>query len=267
MDEALLPDRACYPAHVDVQRILRETFVARAESHRTVASTNDLAAGYADAASEELPWLVIAESQTAGRGRGGNRWWTGPGSLAFSLLLEAATPGGGPSGGSPLVALAAAVAVAETVAPLVPSQPVGIHWPNDVLAAGRKLAGVLVDVLPNRRQVVGIGVNTNCSLRQAPAELRHTATTLLELTGREHDHTGFLATLLGELHTGLDWLAREPQRIGVRADQLCVQHGRTLTVRQGTQSIRGQCAGIAPDGALLLETPSGPRAVYSGVLE
>ena len=85
----------------------------------------------------ELPLLVVADRQTAGRGRGANRWWTGPGALAFSLLVDGRTVGADRSR-SPLVALAAAVAVVDTVAPLLPAHQVGIHWPNDVLVAERK---------------------------------------------------------------------------------------------------------------------------------
>ena len=75
---------------------------------------------------------------------------------------------------------------------------VGIHWPNDVHvrisqpqgeADDRKLAGILVEVLPDRRHVIGIGLNVNNTLADAPAELRDTAATLRDLSGREHDRT------------------------------------------------------------------------------
>lgn len=253
---------------LDVDRLLRETFVAQAELHPTLGSTNDRARRCAAEGPIGLPLLVVAERQTAGRGRGGHRWWTGRGSLAFSLLLD---PDWGAAGNhrtrSPLVALAAAVALVETVAPLVGRRPVGIDWPNDVLAAGRKLAGVLVEVLPDRRHVLGIGLNTNNSLAEAPPELRQTATTLLELTGVPHDQTTILVTLLQRLEGALGQLASEPERIGARADALCLQHGKTVRLQPGDRPIVGRCAGIAPDGALLLDTPDGRQAFYSGMLK
>ena len=61
---------------VDIQRVLAETFAARAEWHQTLSSTNDRARQCAAEAAGELPLLVVAETQTAGRGRGANLWWT-----------------------------------------------------------------------------------------------------------------------------------------------------------------------------------------------
>lgn len=153
---------------LDVDRVVRETFVARAEYHPTLTSTNDRATRCATEAPGELPLLVVADEQTAGRGRGADRWWTGRGSLAFSLLLEMHQRAVDRRSGAPLAALAAAVAIVETVTPLLRPRPVGIHWPNDVWAGGRKLAGVLVEVLPDRRHVIGIGLNTNNSSVDAP---------------------------------------------------------------------------------------------------
>ena len=76
---------------IDAVRILRETSVARVEHRPTLASTNDRAAQCAAQGVKDLPLLVVADQQTAGRGRGSNRWWTGPGGLAFSLLVDAET--------------------------------------------------------------------------------------------------------------------------------------------------------------------------------
>ncbi len=210
---------------------------------------------------------MVAERQTAGRGRGDHRWWSGPGSLAFSLLLRPDGAAGRGWGQSPLIGLAAAVAVAETVAPLLPAHRVGIRWPNDVIAAGGKLAGVLVEVLPDGRHVVGIGLNTNSSLSQAPPELRPTATTLLELTGTTHDQTAILVALLGHLEEKLQQLASEPGRVAARADALCLQRGESLVLHSAGRAVTGRCAGIAPDGALLLDTPEGRQAFYGGMLK
>jgi BirA family transcriptional regulator, biotin operon repressor / biotin---[acetyl-CoA-carboxylase] ligase len=251
---------------VDIDRILAETFVARIESHCSLPSTNDRAKQCAAEAWDGLPLLILAEQQTAGRGRGGNRWWTGPGSLAFSLLLEPEVVGAD-RGRPPLVALAAAVAIVETVGPLVSNHQVGIHWPNDVYASGKKLAGILVEVLPDRQHVVGIGLNTNSSIDKAPAELQRTATTLLELTKQRHDQTTLLITLLQRLAMNFELLKQNPERIGRVADKMCLQHDRPLTLALGNQLFTGQCAGIAPDGALLLDTPKRQQRFYTGIVQ
>ena len=115
--------------------------------------------------------MRTAASQTAGRGRGGNRWWTGPGSLAFSLLTKIDTAEV-VRGSVPLAALAAGITVVEAVRPLLSERSVGLHWPNDVYVDKRKLAGILIESPSPDRLVVGVGINTNCRLADAPEELR-----------------------------------------------------------------------------------------------
>jgi BirA family transcriptional regulator, biotin operon repressor / biotin---[acetyl-CoA-carboxylase] ligase len=250
---------------LDIDRILRETFVAQAEYHPSLGSTNDRAAQCAGQSGVRLPLLIVADRQTAGRGRGGNRWWTGDDALAFSLLTDAATVGAD-AGRSPLVALAAAVAVADAAAALLPGHSVGIHWPNDVMAAGRKLAGILIEVLPDRRHVIGIGLNVNNRLIDAPAELQPTAATLCDLGRQTYDRTDIIVDLLRRLDRQFDGLRRRPQDVAARADALCLQHGRTLRLCRGNDTVVCRCRGIAADGAILLETPAGTEPFYSGAV-
>ena len=250
---------------LDLVRIMRETFVARVEHHATVGSTNDRAAQCAASGIKDLPLLVVADEQTAGRGRGGNRWWTGHGALAFSLLVEAQTVAADEKR-SPLVSLAVAVAVVETLAPLIPDHRVGIHWPNDIFAADCKLSGILVEVLPERQHVIGIGLNTNNSMSTAPPELQTSAATLRDLSGREHDQTGILIEMLRHLEREFTCLRDDSKAVALRADELCLQRGRTLTLRRGELEITGRCRGIAADGAILLETLAGVESFYSGTI-
>ncbi|MFH1269139.1 MAG: hypothetical protein ABIK89_25710, partial [Planctomycetota bacterium] len=154
----------------------------------------------------------------------------------------------------------------ETVAPLVPSETVGLNWPNDVFVNGRKLAGILVEVLQNRRLVVGIGLNANNSIREAPSPLQKTATSLVDLTGTRHNRTRILLALLEHLAAAFRQLTARPEQIAATANALCLQHGQTLTLELGQRRIRGRCRGIATDGALLLDTPEGLDKFYSGVL-
>jgi BirA family biotin operon repressor/biotin-[acetyl-CoA-carboxylase] ligase len=277
----------------DLDLLLRQTFIARVEYHATLDSTNDRAREYAKEGVGALPLLIVADEQTAGRGRGANRWWTGRNSLAASLLLDADELGLTASR-TPLAGLATAVAIVEAVRPRLPFRTVGIHWPNDVFvdagpvrprrrppaesprprgirpvapsSARKKLAGVLVEKVSNRWLVVGIGLNVNNSLREAPQKLRTTATTLLELTGNEHDRTRILADMLGRLAQWLRQLARAPDRVAAKADALCLQHGQPLLIQVGRRRVRGRCAGIAPDGALVLDTAEGQQKFHSGVL-
>jgi BirA family transcriptional regulator, biotin operon repressor / biotin---[acetyl-CoA-carboxylase] ligase len=249
---------------IDLRRVLAETFVARAEHHPTLGSTNDRARECLGDGGP-MPLLVVADQQTRGRGRGANRWWTGPGCLAFSLLLSPETTPSDPRR-RPLVALAAGVAIVDAIRPLVDQTPIGLHWPNDVFVGSRKLSGVLVEVPAEGSHVVGIGVNTNNSLADAPADIRDRAVTLYDLTGRRHDQTGILVEILKHFDRALDQARACPEALVRRANELCLQIGRTLAIRAGTESAAGRCAGIAPNGALLLDTPDGRREFHGGTL-
>ena len=240
-----------------------------------VGSTSDLAREYAEKArgkglgddGRREPLLIVADRQTTGRGRGAKRWWTGQGSLAFSLLLppdmireDRARPS--------LVGLAVGVAVAEAVAPIVSEtgNKAAVHWPNDVYIGNRKLAGILVEVLPDRRHIVGIGINTNNSTQAAPDELQRRVVTLRDLVGRELEHAEVLVGLLGNLERQLGDLAESPSKIARRANGLCGQTGRDLSLKMGTEVYSGRCRGIADDGGLVLETSNGRQTFHSGTL-
>ena len=89
---------------------------------------------------------------------------------------------------------------------------------------------------------------------------------LCDLAERSHDRTDLLVDLLNQLHEELRTLATEPDAIGLQADELCLQRGDWLTIDTGTETVEGRCFGIQPDGALVLETATGPRRFYAGVL-
>lgn len=255
---------------LDPTVLRKHRFLRTVEVHEELTSTNDRARALSPDRSQ-MPALIVAERQTAGRGRGANRWWTGAGSLAVSLLLDPAALGI-ERRHYPLMSLATAVAIVETVsnrldlAAWVSPERLGLHWPNDVFVAGRKLAGILVEALPDGRHIVGIGLNANNSLVDAPPELASVATTLADLTGQTHDRTQILRELLDQLEPEFGRLAAAPEVVCGRADELCLQHGRTLTLQAGGRQCTGVCRGIAADGALLLETPAGLERHFSGAL-
>jgi len=91
-------------------------------------------------------------------------------------------------------------------------------------------------------------------------------TTLLDLTGRPHDHTELLLSIMENIEAVLRQLGEPVETLGRRFDLLCLQRGDALTVYQGSQTATGRCAGIAPDGALLLDTEDGRLQVTSGTL-
>ena len=102
----------------------------------------------------------------------------------------------------------------------------GLHWPNDVFVAGKKMAGVLIDVLPDGRHVVGIGLNVNNSLAAAPDDVRARAASLCELAGRTFDRTAVLLKLLDNLQAAVRESAASPEIFGQRFNELCLQLGQ-----------------------------------------
>lgn len=250
---------------MDINRLIAETFIASVEHHPTINSTNDRARELASAGECRLPALIVADEQTAGRGRRSNRWWTGAGSLAFSLLLEP-TAMGIARRDAPQLSLATALALVDWLRDELPQVESGLHWPNDVFANGRKVAGILVEALPNGKHILGVGLNTNNTLRDAPPELHATATTLRDLAGREFDRTTVLTVVLGLLGRHLCELGRSPADFGQRYNAVCLQHGKMLVLQVGEQQVTGQCRGIASDGALLIATDAGVQRCYGGFL-
>jgi BirA family biotin operon repressor/biotin-[acetyl-CoA-carboxylase] ligase len=251
---------------IDPKRLLAAGRVAGVEYHETIGSTHDRAHEIARSADGgPLPLVVVADEQTAGRGRGTNQWWTGRGSLAFSLLFDPAD-WDIVSRPVPERSLAVGAAIVDSVAPLLSGHTVGLHWPNDVFAGGKKLAGILIDVLPGGRHVVGIGINVNNSIVAAPEELRGRATSLIDLTGRPSDRTELLAAVLANIEDAVRRSAADAEAFGRRFHELCLQVGHELTIEVGGRRSRGRCAGIGTDGALILETTDGRQKFYSGVL-
>jgi BirA family biotin operon repressor/biotin-[acetyl-CoA-carboxylase] ligase len=255
---------------IQIESILRDTFVEQVEYRHLLSSTNDFAVQLAKTSDLKTPLLVVADQQTAGRGRGTKRWWTGAGSLAMTLLVNADMVGASQER-SPLVALGVAVAVVDAVIPWLPTHSIGIHWPNDVFVGdsvqcNRKLAGILVEVLPDRRHVIGIGVNTNSSLAETPAELRTKVCSICDFIGMEVNQTDFLISLLHCLEREFSLLRTCPTKLADRVSALCLQRGKRLTIENGGVAFSGQCQGVAPDGALLLDTSQGMRRFVSGIV-
>ncbi len=225
-------------------------------------STNDDAALAAKAGAPHGV-LFVAETQSRGRGRRGSEWVSAPGAgLWCSLVLRP------PFGVEllPGIALCAGLAVRAAVAPLVDEQ-VAVKWPNDVLAGGRKLAGILVETQLSGKHVasVVVGVGINVTQTDFPAPIRDIATSLALLASRELGRERLLARFLSALETELERLAADGMA-GV-ADALAPYDallGRHLKVG----ALEGHGAGIDRSGQLRLRLLDGSEAlIASGHVE
>ena len=221
----------------------------------------------AEAADIVLPLLVLCEHQTAGRGRGGNHWWSSDGALTFSLVVErdllslrADHPG--------CVSLSAGIAVCETLAELLPFEKIGMKWPNDVYLDGKKVCGILTESPSPKsgRMVIGIGINVNNSLRTAPAELQSSATSLFDVTEKQFELTGLLVRTIQHLENQLTSLQRDDSYLVKSWQQFCLLQGRSVTLNLGSEQVTGICSGIDAEGHLILQTEAGPRHFSNGVV-
>ncbi|HLC02407.1 MAG TPA: biotin--[acetyl-CoA-carboxylase] ligase [Anaerolineales bacterium] len=203
--------------------------------------------------------LVVAEEQTAGRGRAGRRWFTPSGSgIALSLLLRWDPPAGGTSGA---LSVFGALGVAEAAEQA--GADARIKWPNDVLVGGRKVAGVLVEAQWQGSSlasaVVGIGVNVGEGSVPAPDEVDYPAGCLEQAVGRPIDPQAFLLELIraaGRWYPklgSLEMLEAWESRLAFRGTEVAVMDSG---VRR-----QGRLVGLDEDGHLLLETAGGQQLV------
>ena len=161
----------------------------------TTGSTNDIAARLADLGAEEGT-VVVAEAQTAGRGRHGRTWFSPPGSgLYVSIVLR-------PPTASPLITLASGVAIAEGIR-VATALPVELKWPNDIIFERRKLGGILTEstAQPGAPPQVVVGFGVNIQATAYPSELAVRVTSIEAETGRAVDRALVLAEILAAFST------------------------------------------------------------------
>ena len=237
----------------------------KVRAYREATSTNDLAKEWAQAGAPEGS-LVLAERQTAGRGRRGRKWHTQAGrNLLLSIILRPQLP----PERLPLVTLAAGLASADAMAPFVDPLVPSIKWPNDVLLGKRKCCGILVESVfetPSRPPTVALGIGINVNQDTFPAPLSSKATSLLLETGRHVPRAALLAHLLEQMERRYGALQHEEASIRADYEERLATLGQPLTLHLNDTDapIRGTLHGIGPTGALLLETDTGMRSFFAG---
>lgn len=219
------------------------------------------------AGARALPAVCLAERQTAGRGRRG-RQWVSP--FAANLYMSLAWRFEDLPPGFPALAMAAAVAAARALTTLG-VRGVGIKWPNDLLVAGRKLGGILVDLqgesAGQARAVVGIGINVRMPAAAA-AHIDQPWTDLATLMAeRTVSRNSLAAALIEKLLQALRTFATQGfAAFTAEWRALDLTAGKSVQLQQQHHSIRGTALGVDADGALLLDTAAGPRRFVSGDL-
>jgi BirA family transcriptional regulator, biotin operon repressor / biotin---[acetyl-CoA-carboxylase] ligase len=220
-------------------------------------STNNRARELGDAGHAEGT-VVIADRQTAGKGRLGRNWASPPGvNLYTSVLLRPPIlPFDGPQ-----LTFISAVAVAWAIRDVSGLTP-RVKWPNDVLIRGKKVAGLLNEMNSEtegvRYIVLGIGVNLNMAVTQFPTDLRYPATAVALETGAPVSRLAFARTLFRHLdQLYLTYLEAGFAPVISAWEKLCDLVGRQVEVDCQSRILLGTVTGLDSDGALLVRTLEG----------
>ena len=219
-------------------------------------STNRLALELGHAGEPEGA-IVLAEEQSAGRGRAGRAWHSERGvGIYVTLLLR---PKLAPVQ-APILTMMAGLS-AHTAVETVTGLAVDLKWPNDLMIRGKKAGGILTEMHAEpgmvRFVVVGIGLNVNQD--RLPGELAGLATSLRQETGKTQSRMELLLRLLREFETDYNRFLREGvagviQRFEVVSSYA---HGKKVRVSNGTESYVGTTAGLGPEGLLQVEREDG----------
>ncbi|MFO7769581.1 MAG: biotin--[acetyl-CoA-carboxylase] ligase [bacterium] len=240
---------------------------SRIHFHHSLPSTN----ARLRALAPDVPpgTLVLAEEQTAGRGRHGRTWYSPPGGgLYVSMLLRPRIP----LGYLGWVTLSTALGVVRTARRA--GAEARIKWPNDVLCGGRKIAGILAEGSSGtgggRDVVVGTGINVTWDPEEVPGEIRERATSLSLCAGRGLDRDRVLAiflaetgALLGRVQEDLTDRPGDMPSMGSEVEACLVHLGETVRVKEGGGGAEGVCTGLTPQGYLKLD---GGRRIVAGEL-
>jgi BirA family biotin operon repressor/biotin-[acetyl-CoA-carboxylase] ligase len=232
----------------------------------STASTNDVAARLAESGAEEGT-TVVADQQTAGRGRHGRTWFSPAGAgLYVSVIVRPAPSLSNDDNPAALLTLASGVAIAEAVR-RVTGLPAAIKWPNDVLIGGRKLAGILAEaaVQAGTIQFIVVGFGVNLQPSAYPPELASRVTSIEAETSRPADRAVLLAEILaamGERYA--DLRAGRFDAILSAWRQLASLSGAFVEWDTPAGVVRGRAEDIDRHGALLVRVGVNVERVVAG---
>ena len=230
----------------------------RVEVVAQTASTNADVVAAADA-GEGSGYVLVAEQQLAGRGRLDRTWESPPrAGLTMSVLLRPDVP----AASLPLLPLLAGVAVAEAVRAVADVQAT-LKWPNDVLAGGRKLAGILVERTSGGAVVMGIGLNVSTR----PDELPVDTATSLAIEGGHTDREPLAKEMLralGRRYRAFADTGGSPESVVPAYREVCETIGRQVVVHlPGGGAVTGTAAAVDDSGMLVVREGDGTERAWS----
>lgn len=240
------------------RRIGRELYC-----HRSISSTNEYARSIAARCKDGA--VVLAETQTAGRGRLSRPWNSPQGGIWMSLILKPEIP----MDQAYRINMAVSVALARALYEIFGLEA-DIKWPNDLLIDGRKLCGILMEISAEVDRldyvVVGIGINVNTDTSDFPEEWN--ATSLSKELGRSVSRTGLIQRILKEIEDAYESLgSMEIYEEWRDRSATLGRHVRITTASASTSAsgdLEGTAVALSEDGALCLETDKGIKRILAG---
>ncbi|MFO0426569.1 MAG: biotin--[acetyl-CoA-carboxylase] ligase [Planctomyces sp.] len=264
-----MPNQSSMTPGIDPAVIRRNTWIQHVEYHPRLESTNLTAAELLEPLLEHSPAVVVTDEQTAGRGRKGNRWWSSSGALTFSIVMDAAAIPLAPERRG-LISLVSGMAVRDAVGSVLEENSARIKWPNDLLVRGLKVSGILTEQRSTMSQrqglIVGIGLNVNNSMMNAPEEVRERSTSLFDLAQKSFDLTMVLTEILNAFDRRTQQLLNQPMMFLSDLNSVHELHHRMVTVQHGEICHSGRCEGIDDEGNLVLVCHSQMVRLSSGVV-
>lgn len=249
----------------EIQNGLQTRFVARkVHAFEQTDSTNHQAMLLGEDGAGDGT-LVIADRQSAGKGRLGRHWSSPPGvNLYASIVLRPPIP----PHRAPQLTFVSAVATAQAIHSFC-GLDAQVKWPNDILIDGRKVGGLLNEMSAESERVhfvvLGIGLNVNMATSQFPDDLRYPATSLFIASGRLWPRAALARHLFERIEQVYDqYLSEGFEAVARQWEALCCWQGRRLEVDRGSDRIIGQYRGLDENGALLLHTGESLQKIYSG---
>ncbi len=245
------------------------TFISECIYLDKVGSTNIEARRLLSAGPVRGNVLLIADNQSDGKGRGVNRWWSGDGSLAFTLILNRSV-----SAHKQLIKIPLVVGLSiQKVLQEFLSEPVRVKWPNDVMVGSKKICGILCesdkDIDGNNRIIVGIGLNVNDSSDGAPEAIRPLITTMYDLLGKEIDKTLLLSQILLGIKKDLHALSCHGFSHFMQSWEISdFLKNRLIEVEDAKTVLAGHALGVTREGLLrLMLRDNSVKEIISGSIK
>lgn len=196
---------------------------------------------------------VFAKVQKKGKGRGKNKWFSPPGGLWFSIMIEKFPSTKG------VLSQLSCVVIADALEKY--KLNVELKWPNDVIISSKKLGGILIERI-NESFIIGIGLNLNIELKTFPQDLRENVTTSLEVLKKEIPIEEISLEILKKMN---QWI-KDLNRVYLRYLGLNCDLGRKVKLISPKGEISGQVIRIEKDGGILIRSEGKEKTYYSGSL-